>query len=227
MSTGNKRKVPCPSCGSEKVRPYAYGLIHFATNGAARKFSRSYVSGGCEVGEHSPALHCDSCGKDSGKQSGVPAPQESSPHTESGFIREIIKPLGGQYARPWMTKLKRPLEAEVFIIGRNNAVRFPSSIPRRRYVDSLFNRNGESCRGFYDEIREGKATASRSNIEELANRLYRRGIKKTLETNVIAYSSRMFRNLTRQQRREGKNFFCKLLHRVRPLEQHKRGQVRS
>ena len=34
-------------------------------------------------------------------------------------IRRLTEPINGQYPRPWMTEMKRPWEADVFIVGKN------------------------------------------------------------------------------------------------------------
>ena len=34
-------------------------------------------------------------------------------------IRELVKPLNNQYPRPWVTKLDDPLQADVFVVGKN------------------------------------------------------------------------------------------------------------
>ena len=65
--------------------------------------------------------------------------------------RQLTQPCNGQLPRPWMTRMENPWEADVFIVGMNQ--RNPYSdidIPHRRHLDTLFNRNGESCRRLYD-----------------------------------------------------------------------------
>lgn len=58
-------EVPrCPSCGSEKVRRYAYGYIVFKNEQQKQKFDREFVMGGCIVADDLPRFHCDTCGAD-------------------------------------------------------------------------------------------------------------------------------------------------------------------
>ena len=34
-------------------------------------------------------------------------------------IRRLTEPINGQLPRPWMTEMRNPLEADVFIVGMN------------------------------------------------------------------------------------------------------------
>ena len=105
-------------------------------------------------------------------------------------IRELTKPINGQLPRPWMTKMRNPLGADVFIVGRNQ--RNPYSeieILPQRHLDALFNRNGESCRRLYDEVTKGKPSPTRRNIDDLAARLNQRNIHNIVETDVVCYST--------------------------------------
>ena len=66
-----------------------------------------------------------------------------------GFIRDLTTEINGQYPRPWMTDLKDPTQAKVFIVGYNPASAYTKDkVDYERYIDSLFNRNGEGCRSF-------------------------------------------------------------------------------
>ena len=40
-------------------------------------------------------------------------------HEFEATIRKLTEPINGQYPRPWMTEMKNPWEAEVFIVGMN------------------------------------------------------------------------------------------------------------
>ena len=114
-------------------------------------------------------------------------------------IRELTKPINGQLPRPWMTQMRNPLEADVFIVGRNQ--RNPYSeieILPQRHLDALFNRNGESCRGLYDEVTKGKPSPTRRNIDDLAARLNQRNIHNILETDVVCYSTPISADLRKQ-----------------------------
>ena len=111
-------------------------------------------------------------------------------------IRELTKPLNDQLPRPWMTRMEHPLEADVFIVGMNQRNGYPAShVSQRRHLDALFNRNGESCRGLYDEITGGRPSRTRQNIDGLVTRLDQGDIRNVLETNVVCYSSPMSKNL--------------------------------
>ncbi|MGH8785982.1 MAG: hypothetical protein ACREYA_12975 [Cupriavidus necator] len=69
-------------------------------------------------------------------------------------IGHLTQPVGGQYPRPWMTSLRDPMRARVFIVGQNQAKNYPIGLvgSHGRHMDALFNRNGEGCRELYDEI---------------------------------------------------------------------------
>ena len=63
-------------------------------------------------------------------------------------IWELTKPINGQLPRPWMTRMKDPFRARVFVIGMNQSREYPTGqISHERHLDTLFNRNGETCRG--------------------------------------------------------------------------------
>ena len=64
-------------------------------------------------------------------------------------IRQLTQPINNQYPRPWMTDLKNPKQAKVFIVGKNQAKTFQVDQvgSHQKYLDYLFNRNGLSCRG--------------------------------------------------------------------------------
>jgi hypothetical protein len=125
-------------------------------------------------------------------------------------IRERTTPIEGkdgyQYPRPWMTKLQDPLQAKVFIVGMNQAKAFLVDRvgSHDRFINALFNRNGESCRGLYDEVTGDEASPTRDNIDDLVRRLEKRGVREILETNVICYSTPMSSHLRQKQHRGGK-----------------------
>ena len=148
-------------------------------------------------------------------------------------IRELTKPINGQLPRPWMTKMRNPLEADVFIVGRNQ--RNPYSeieILHQRHLDALFNRNGESCRGLYDEVTKGKPSRTRRNIDDLAARLNQRNIHNILETDVVCYSTPMGADLRKQTNAggaiKGEEIFRYLLAEIAPavLIVHGAGSVK-
>jgi hypothetical protein len=137
-------------------------------------------------------------------------------------ITELTKPLNGQYPRPWMTDLCDPLQAKVFIVGRNQAKTYSveSISDHSRHLNALFNRNGETCRGLYNELSKGTSSPTRQHIDLLANELRVAGVYDILETNVVCYSSPMSVDLSRrlhaggQQR--GDEIFRYLLKTIRP-----------
>ena len=136
-------------------------------------------------------------------------------------IRELTKPINGQLPRPWMTKMRNPLEADVFIVGRNQ--RHPYSeieILHQRHLDALFNRNGESCRRLYDEVTKGEPSPTRRNMDDLAARLNQRNIHNILETDVVCYSTPMGADLRKQANaggaRKGEEIFRYLLAEIAP-----------
>ena len=136
-------------------------------------------------------------------------------------IRELTKPINGQLPRPWITKMKNPLEADVFIVGRNQSTPyFATEIRHQRHLDALFNRNGESCRGLYDEVTKGKPSRTRPNMDNLAARLNQRNIHNILETDVICYSTPMSADLRKLANaggaRKGEEIFRYLLAEIAP-----------
>ncbi len=91
-------------------------------------------------------------------------------------IKRLTQPLNGQFPRPWMSALADPLSARVLIVGRNQAKAFDASrLTHERHLDSLFNRNGESCRGVYDELTGLPASSTRKHIDCLREILAYRG----------------------------------------------------
>lgn len=137
-------------------------------------------------------------------------------------VKQLTLPLNGQYPRPWMTKLSDPTQARVFVVGKNQAkgYRVEDVGSHARHLDALFNRNGESNRGLYDEITGGSPSPTRLNIEGLTARLEQLGVPEVLETNVICYSTPMSCDLTLPThaggRERGQEIFRALLHFIRP-----------
>jgi hypothetical protein len=137
-------------------------------------------------------------------------------------IREFTNPVGDQYPRPWMTTLQDPCEAEVFIVGMNQAKTFSVAEigEHDEYMDALFNRNGQTCRGLYDRITQGIPSPTRSNIDDLNRRLRDHGVSAILETNVICYGTRMSADLARPEhhagRQRGAELFSFLVSEIEP-----------
>lgn len=134
------------------------------------------------------------------------------------LIRELTRPINGQYPRPWMTKLPDPLKAKVFIVGQNQAKTYleADAGSHDRFIDALFNRNGESCRRLYDELTKGKPSPTRRNIDKLTALLEEEGVTEILETNIVCYSTPVSSDLHQTQHRGGRDrgdaIFRALLH---------------
>lgn len=137
-------------------------------------------------------------------------------------IRAMTRPLNEQYPRPWMTDLTDPTQAQVFIVGKNQAKGYPVTVvgSHERHLDALFNRNGETCRQMYGVVTGGKASPTRRNIDGLTRRLARRGVVAVLETNVVCYSTPMSADLATDAhvggRERGQEIFRALLRHIRP-----------
>ena len=113
------------------------------------------------------------------------------------------------------------MEADVFIVGMNQRKRYPAEdIPHQRHMDALFNRNGESCRGLYDEVTKGKPSPTRRNIDGLAARLNQRDVYNIIETDVACYSTPLGRDLRNPEHasgaRKGEEIFRYLLAEIEP-----------
>ncbi|WP_347139210.1 hypothetical protein [Paracoccus sp. SSK6] len=136
-------------------------------------------------------------------------------------IRRLTTPINGQYPRPWMTADTDPATVEVFIVGRNQKNGYPVDQVGSQddYIDALFNRNGRSCRGLHDRI-AGSPSPTRRNSDALVGILAGKGVSRTVETNVICYSSRMSGDLGRAEHKggkhRGKEIFAVLLELIRP-----------
>ena len=135
------------------------------------------------------------------------------------LIRKLTTEINGQYPRPWMTDLENPSCADVFIVGYNPATAYPSNdVNYEHFIDSLFNRNGETCRKFYDEIT--KQTPTRGNIEMLVDKLTKIGVSSILETNVVCYGAKKKKYLRTREHHGGKargmEIFRKLVEEIHP-----------
>lgn len=124
------------------------------------------------------------------------AKQNAQEKLESAIF-EATQPINGQLPRPWMTELRDPLKATVFIVGRNQRHGYEATrISHQRHIDALFNRNGESCRKVYEEITGGTASPTRNNTDNFRAMLKAQGVTDVLETNVICYSTPMSADLS-------------------------------
>ena len=149
-------------------------------------------------------------------------------------IRLLPKPINGQLPRPWMTDLTNPLEADVFIVGRNQAKTYEAKeISHQRHMNALFNRNGERCRALYDEVSGGKPSPTRRNINGFAEKLRQRNVHNFIETNVVCYSTPEAAHLRRRDhdggRAGGEEIFRYLLATIAPavLVVHGEGSAKA
>lgn len=136
-------------------------------------------------------------------------------------IRQLTKPINGQYPRPWMTSLTDPAEANVFTVGKNQRNGFDAAEvgSHDHYVDTLFNRGSETCRALYDRI-AGTPSPTRKNTDAFVRQLVERGVSKVIETNVICYSTPMSADLRAAHHiggsERGTEIFKVLLRQIRP-----------
>lgn len=136
-------------------------------------------------------------------------------------IRKLTTPINGQYPRPWVSELDDPLEANVFIVGYNPATKFSVEAVGKhdRFVEAMFNRNGESGRTLYNEVRN-RSSQTRSNSDLLVDRLATAGVRKILQTNVVCYSTPTINDLDKPQhkggRERGEKIFMSILSLIRP-----------
>lgn len=138
-----------------------------------------------------------------------------------GAISMLTEPVNGQYPRPWMTDLTDPLSADVFVVGKNQRNGYETSrLTHQRHLAALFNRNGESCRGVYDEITALRPSPTRVNTDRFRKALAVEGIWRVLETNVVCYSTPMSNDLRLPQHKggsiRGSDIFRALLHFIQP-----------
>ena len=136
-------------------------------------------------------------------------------------ITNLTLPINGQFPRPWMTDLTDPLDATVFIVGKNQAKTYPETrLDHARHLNGLFNRSGETARRIYDEITAGKRSPTRANTDNLRGLLNAAGVTRILETNVVCYSTPMSGDLHRRQHAggaaKGTEIFLALLHFIKP-----------
>lgn len=136
-------------------------------------------------------------------------------------IRRLTRPINDQLPRPWMTDVVNPLEADVFIVGKNQATKYEAKkISHQRHMDALFNRNGESCRALYNEVRGGKPSRTRQSIDRFVAQLKQRDVLNVIETDVVCYSTPKSADLRCPNhaggRARGKEIFGYLLDAITP-----------
>ncbi|MDO9401115.1 MAG: hypothetical protein Q7T46_06665 [Polaromonas sp.] len=119
-------------------------------------------------------------------------------------ISALTRPLNGQLPRPWMTDMTNPLEASVFIVGKNQAKAFVESrLEHSRHLNGLFNRSGETARSIYNEMTDGKLSPTRANTDAFREILRAVAVTQILETNVVCYSTPMSVDLLTKQHADG------------------------
>ena len=136
-------------------------------------------------------------------------------------IKRLTESLNGQFPRPWMTELKDPMSANVFIVGKNQAKGYEvGRLTHDRHVNALFNRSGESCRRVYDEMTGFSPSPTRKNTDRFRGLLASAGVSQVLETNVVCYSTPMSGDLRLPEhsggRVRGTEIFLALLHYIKP-----------
>jgi hypothetical protein len=119
-------------------------------------------------------------------------------------MRELTKPVNGQYPRPWMTNLTDPTTAELFTVGKNQRNGYDVELvgSHHHFIDTLFNRGPETCRGLYDRM-VGTPSPTRRNTDALVSLLAQRGVTRILETNVVCYSTPMSADLRQARHLQG------------------------
>ena len=142
------------------------------------------------------------------------------PTAFEAIIRELTKPIHCQLPRPWMTEMKDPAQADVFIVGMNPRTAYPDTIKHHRFVNALFNRNGEGCRALHDEVTGGKPSPTRRNIDGLTARLNERGIRNVIETDVVCFATPLSKDLRKADIADGvergRKIFRFLLCKIAP-----------
>ncbi len=135
-------------------------------------------------------------------------------------IWEMIQPMDGengqQLPRPWFTAFEDPQKARVFVVGANQKNGYdPSEINVMRHFNGLFSREGETCRGIYEEA--GGRSKTRAQIDNLITRkLSNCGVNDGLETNLVCRSSRQFSDLDATERDQGLDIFSFLIKTISP-----------
>ena len=111
-----------------------------------------------------------------------------------------------------MTNLTNPMDAEVFIVGANQATAYTDEHIQShdQHLDILFNRNGYNCFSFYQTVRGGKPSKTRVNINRLSEILSEFGINNVLETNLYCYSTKSFSDLRKPEHAAGREVGIKI-----------------
>jgi hypothetical protein len=121
-------------------------------------------------------------------------------------IRAMTVPGEGIYPRPWMTDTD-PDHADVLIVGASSAKAFHVSDigSHDQFLDSLWNRNGQTCRAMYDAATT-KPSRTRPNLDRLSGMLATQGLT-SLQTNVTCASAPYDAQVRREARVHGTELF--------------------
>jgi len=95
-----------------------------------------------------------------------------------------------------MTTASDPSACEIFIVGRNqrNAYQAEQVGSHEYFINTLFNRGGETCRSLYDRM-TSTPSPTRGNIDRLTRALEKHTKAGILGTNVVCYSTPMSADL--------------------------------
>lgn len=121
-------------------------------------------------------------------------------------IRALTIPRNGTYPRPWTTAAD-PTQADVLIVGASsaNSFRVADVGCHDQFLDSLWNRNGLSCRAMY-EAATAKPSHTRPNLDRLSQMLAADGLT-SLQTNVTCTSAHYDAEVSEKDRAHGTLIF--------------------
>lgn len=128
-------------------------------------------------------------------------------------IRAMTVPRHGIYPRPWMTDAD-PDHADVLIVGASSAKTFHVADvgDHERFLDSLWNRNGQTCRTMYDAATT-KPSRTRPNLDRLSEMLSTEGLT-SLQTNVTCVSAPYDAQVRKEARAYGTELFKAVVAQV-------------
>lgn len=121
-------------------------------------------------------------------------------------IRAMTVPRNGVYPRPWTTYTD-PEQADVLIVGASSAKTFNAADvgSHDRFLDALWNRNGQSCEAMYHAATE-KPSPTRGNLDRLSAMLAACELT-SLQTNVTCASARYDVGVLQEDRAHGVKLF--------------------
>lgn len=129
-------------------------------------------------------------------------------------IRAMTVPRDGAYPRPWTTDTD-PAQADVLIVGASSAKKFRATDvgSHNQFLDALWNRNGQTCRGMYDAVTT-KPSRTRPNLDQLSKMLAVHGLT-SLQTNVTCASAPYDAEVSEEDRAHGTELFKAVVAHVR------------